>query len=82
MVAEPTVIRALRAAPLLAATLYPTVPLPVPGEPEVIVTHDASLDAVQLHDAPLDTAIEPVLAPATALTVVGVTPYEQALAAA
>jgi len=82
VVAEPTVIVLLRAAPVLAATLYPTVPLPAPAWPEVIVIHEAPLAAVQLQDAAPETAIEPLLAVAAALTVVGLRRNEQDAAAA
>src|SRR5690242_19282319 len=37
----------LRPTPLLAATLYPTDPLPAPEAPAVIVIHAALLTAVQ-----------------------------------
>ena len=59
-VAEPTLIVPLRAPPVLAATLYPTVPLPEPVAPDVIVIHDAPLIADQLQDEALETATEPV----------------------
>jgi hypothetical protein len=43
-----TVIVALRLVPaVLAATLYPTGPVPDPDEPLVMVSHDAPLDAVR-----------------------------------
>jgi len=82
VVDEPTVTVPLRAAPALAATLYPIVPLPLPAAPEVIVIQDTSLAAVQLHEAALDTAIEPVLEAAVAVTVVGLRVNEQFDAAA
>jgi hypothetical protein len=47
---------------VLAATLYPTVPLPVPAAPLVIVSHVALLNAVHAHVAVTPT--EPVDAPA------------------
>jgi hypothetical protein len=40
----------------LAATLKATVPLPVPAVPEVIVSHDALLLAVQVQPLLVDTA--------------------------
>jgi hypothetical protein len=58
----------VRAAPVLAATLKPTDPLPVPEAPEVIVIHVALLVAVHAHVAPLVTATLPVLAVAGAFT--------------
>jgi len=70
-VAEPTLIVPLRAAPVLPATLNPTVPLPVPVAPEVIEIHDAPLVAAQPQDAPLETLTEPVLAPTATSTLVG-----------
>jgi hypothetical protein len=36
----------LRADSVFAATVYPTLPLPVPAVPDVSVIHDALLDAV------------------------------------
>jgi hypothetical protein len=45
----------------LLATLYATVPSPVPLAPLVIDTHDALSTAVQAQPAGMDTAIEPVL---------------------
>jgi hypothetical protein len=72
----------MRAAPVLAATVYPTVPLPEPAPPDVIVIHDESLTAVQLQDAVPVTLTEPVLEPAAALTVVGFTRNEQTVGAA
>jgi hypothetical protein len=82
VVAEPTLIVPLRAVPLLAATLYPTAPLPEPAAPDVIVIHDESLTAVQLQDAVLATLTKPVLEPAAALTMVGSTRNEHTLGAA
>jgi hypothetical protein len=43
------VIVPLRAAPVFAATVKPTEPLPVPLAPDVIVIHDALLPAFQVH---------------------------------
>ncbi len=40
---------AVRGPPLLAATVNVTVPSPVPFDPDVIVTHGASLVAVQVQ---------------------------------
>ena len=43
-----------------AATLYPTVPLPVPLAPEVTVIQSALLFAVQAQPLAVDTATVPV----------------------
>jgi hypothetical protein len=43
------VIVPLRAAPVFAATVKPTDPLPVPLAPEVTVIQDALLTAFQVH---------------------------------
>ena len=46
----------MRAAPVFAATVKPTDPLPVPLAPEVIVSHEGSLlVAVQVQPADVDT---------------------------
>jgi hypothetical protein len=50
----------LRAAPVLAATLNPTVPLPFPLAPEVMLIQDTLLAAVHPHWALVDTATLPV----------------------
>jgi hypothetical protein len=42
-------------APVLAATLYLTVPFPLPLAPDVIVIHDAPLEADQLQPLPAVT---------------------------
>ncbi len=42
---------AVRAAPVLAATESPTVPLELPLWPDVMVTHGALLDADHAHPA-------------------------------
>ncbi len=59
----------LRAAPVLAATLNPTVPLPVPVAPDVTVIHAAFDVAVHPHAEPAVTATVPVppLAPTDSL---------------
>lgn len=45
-----TAMEPLRAdVDVLAATLYLTVPLPVPPLPDVIVTHPKEVAAVQVH---------------------------------
>lgn len=49
-----------------AAAVNPTVPLPLPLEPLVIVIHDASRDAV--HVQPVGAVTENVLAPPAANT--------------
>ena len=62
-VCPPIVIVPVRdVVPVLAATLYATVPLPLPVAPLVIVIHDALLVAVQLQLAPLVTPTVPVVA--------------------
>ena len=63
------------------AALKPTVPLPVPLLPDVIVSHVALLAAVHPHPAEVDTAIE-VPAPPAALIdcVAGTIEYEQPVA--
>jgi hypothetical protein len=80
VVADPTLIVPLRAAPVLAATLYPMVPLPEPVAPEVIVIHDAPLMAVQSQDAAVDTLTAPVLAETGAPIVFGFRLIEQPVA--
>ena len=56
------VIVPLRADPVLAATLNPTGPLPVPDVPEVTVIHGTPLVAVHVHPAPAVTVTVPVVA--------------------
>jgi hypothetical protein len=54
----------VRCAPVLAATLNATDPLPVPAAPEVTVSHDgALLTAVHAHDAAVVTFTVPAPAP-------------------
>jgi hypothetical protein len=50
----------VRDPPLLADTLKPTVPLPLPDDPDVIVIQDALLTAVQGQPPAEDTATVPV----------------------
>jgi hypothetical protein len=60
----------LRAAPALAAADTVTLPLPVPLEPAVIVSHEAFDDAVHAHDdvdAVTATVAVPPSAPTEAL---------------
>ena len=45
----------LRAAPVLAATLNSTAPGPLPLAPDVMLSHDALLLAVQLHPLLVET---------------------------
>ena len=54
------VIVAERPGPVVAAALYCTSPVPLPLAPDVIVSHDALLDAVQAQPAPVVTATRPV----------------------
>jgi len=44
---------------VFAATVKPTVPLPLPLAPDVIVTHAADVVAPQEQPAPAVTAIDP-----------------------
>ena len=54
------VIVPLRAAPVFAATLNPTLPLPLPLAPLVIEIHAALLEAVHVQLLPLAvTATDP-----------------------
>jgi hypothetical protein len=46
--------------PVFAATEYPTVPLPLPLAPDVIVIHDAELDAVHAQPVVVVTLTDPV----------------------
>jgi hypothetical protein len=57
----------------------PTVPLPVPFAPEVIVTHPALLVAVQLQPPPAATFTEPVPPFAAAVKVDDASEIEQPL---
>src|SRR5688572_14578366 len=50
----------VRAAPLLAATVKLTVPLPVPDAPAVIVSHSSLLTAPQVQVPPVVTVTLPV----------------------
>jgi hypothetical protein len=52
----------LRAVPLLAATLNPTDPLPVPDVPDVTLIHGTPLVAVHAQPAPAITVTVPVAA--------------------
>jgi hypothetical protein len=52
----------LRAAPVFAAMLRPTEPLPVPDAPDVTVIHGAALAAVHAHPVVVVTATAAVLA--------------------
>jgi hypothetical protein len=51
-----------RAAPVFAAMLIPTEPLPVPEAPDVTVIHGAALTDVHAHAAVVVTATVEVLA--------------------
>jgi hypothetical protein len=68
---------AVRAAPVLAAALKLTVPFPVPFPPDVIVSQDALLAAVQAHPAPAVTLTLPVPPPAGTLPLGGAIENEQ-----
>src|SRR5262249_41395462 len=54
------VIVPVRAAPLLAAAVNVTVPLPAPPAPPVSVIHVSVVAAVQAHDAPAVTPMLPL----------------------
>lgn len=54
----------LASAPELAVTATVTVPGPDPDAPSVMVIHARSEAAVQLHEAAVDTLIEPFAAAA------------------
>jgi hypothetical protein len=56
-----------RGVPVFAATLKPTVPVPVPEAPLVTVIHGAPLTAVHAHAAVVVTVTVPMLAVAGAL---------------
>ena len=56
----------VRSPPVLAATIRPTVPLPLPLAPLVTVIQDALLDAVQLQ--PPGASTPTVAGPPGALT--------------
>ena len=58
------VIVPLRAGPVAADALYCTSPLPLPLDPDEMVSHDALLDAVQLQPALVVTVTLPVAAAA------------------
>jgi hypothetical protein len=60
MVARPT-----RSLPVLAAARSSTVPLALPLAPPVTVSHDAPLEAVQLHPLSVvtDTVMDPPACP-------------------
>jgi hypothetical protein len=65
---------------VLAATVYPTLPLLLPLAPDVIVTHDAGLVAVQLHPLVVVTATVPVPPAAGCDRLTGEIAYEHAAA--
>jgi hypothetical protein len=60
-----------RADPLFAATVYDTVPFPVPLAPAVTVMNDAALTAVQTHPLVVVTATLPEPPAAAAFWLVG-----------
>jgi hypothetical protein len=71
------VIVPLRTPPVFWATVYDTVPLPVPLEPAMIVTHAAVLVAVQLQPAPAVTETLALLPAAAGEELVGLIEYVQ-----
>jgi len=68
----------VRAAPVFAATLKPTTPLPVPAAPDVTVSHTALLTAVHAHAAAVVTFTVPVLAVEGTFCAVGAIAYVHA----
>jgi hypothetical protein len=56
-----------RAAPVFAATLKPTDPLPLPDAPDVTVMNPALLAAVHVHPLAVVTVTVPVVAPGPTL---------------
>jgi hypothetical protein len=66
-VCPPIAIVPVRAAPVFAATIKLTDPLPVPAAPAVIVIHDALLMAVHAHVPPAVTVIAVPVPPASAI---------------
>jgi len=61
----PTVIVPVRAAPVLAATLYVKVPLPLPVAPAVMLIQVSDRVAVHAHPAAVVTVTDSPVAPAT-----------------
>jgi hypothetical protein len=69
----------VRCAPVLAAIVKATLPFPPPDAPDVIVSQDALLDAVQVQPlAALTAIVVPVPPLAAAVCDVGVIVYEHA----
>ena len=68
----------VRAAPVFAATLKPTTPLPVPAAPDVTVSHTALLTAVHAHAAVVVTFTVPVFAVEGTFCAVGAIAYVHA----
>ena len=62
---------------LFAVKEKATLPLPVPGDPDVIVIHETLLTAVQPHPLEVVKTIEPVPEPAIRLVDDGVAEYVQ-----
>ena len=75
------VIVPVRRAPVFAATLNATAPLPDPVAPPVMVIHGALLVAVHVQPTPAVTFTVPVDAVSGTLCVVGAIEYVQATAA-
>ena len=66
--ARPAIVSVpVRAAPVLAATLNVTVPLPVPVEPDATVIHSTAVVAVHWHVAPAETVTGVPAPPAAAM---------------
>ena len=70
-VAPPIDRFALRAEPVLIATEYETVALPVPLVADDTVSHEALLEALQVQPAPVAREVDPVVPAAAALALVG-----------
>jgi hypothetical protein len=71
-----TLIVAVLGGPALADAVNVTLPLPLPLAPLVIVSHEASLVAVQVQLAALVvTVIDPALPPTAAIWLAGATLY-------
>jgi len=77
-VAVPTEIVPLRAIPVLASTLKPTAPLPLPPLPDVMWIHESLLTAFQPQPVGAST-LNPLLPPEAEISMlVGLSEYVQA----
>jgi len=66
MTLPPIVIEPFRVEPALGATVYVTIPFPVPLAPEVTVIHELLLVAVHAHPVPQVTLTMRPVPPAAA----------------